>query len=193
MELEISKFEDVKEIFLDEEDREYIDEVRNYGEKIFVVIKKMNTYKELRENNRKVLYKVAGHIQDKLQDKGYPENLIWNIYLIYIVKEKENNNPEQSRLIKEIENKKFCCKNYIISTANLEEINEEIEKRIPIFMNFESVELKPISNKKKVVKDIPLAIKTYLEKEGKSIDEFLKINFNKEFINLIYEGDKDEN
>lgn len=193
MELKVDIFEDVKNQYFTEEDQNYIDEVRYYKKKLILVIKKFDTYRELKENYYKILDKVAAHIQDKIEDEL--DNLRWNIYLTFIIREKSYGINELE-VIKEIEMDKYCCKKYVLSNIDLKEINEVIEEGIPIFLNLEK-----IKSKKKVEENnnlpekelqMPKSIENYLLNEEKNLDDFLKLDFDSNIIDLIYTGEKYE-
>lgn len=195
MGLKVDIFEDVKNQYLIKEDQDYIDEVRYYKKKLILVIKKFDTYRELKENYYKILDKVAAHIQDKIEDEL--DNLRWNIYLAFIISEKSYGTNELEA-IKEIEMDKYCCKKYVLSNIDLKEINEVIEERIPIFLNLEKIKSKKEveENNNLLEKEelqIPKSIENYLLNEKKSLDDFLKLDFDSNIIDLIYTGEKYEN
>lgn len=196
MGLIVSDFSDVKDIFFEEEKRSYLDEVRNYKDEIIVAIKEFKTFKELEDKNNyiNVIDIVAGYIQDKLTKKEYNDNLKWNMYLIFSIKE-ELVESEHNRIIEKIEHDKYCCKKYVLSSKDGESLNQEIGKHLPIFINFnkkilrdESDEIgkEDLSPRKK---EIPKAISDYLVENNLSLGELLKLNFNMKLIKEIYKGE----
>lgn len=190
----IDVFKNVKKKYFKEADRDYIDEVRYYEKKLILVIKKMQTYKELEDDYCKVLDKIAAHIQDKIEDEL--DNLRWNIYLVFIVDEKIEK-EKHKKIIAEVENDTYCCKKYVLSNINSSKINKVIEENIPIFINLENIKSKKEDelkgNKSKIEIKMPHFIENYLKNENKKLDDFLSLTFDDSMIDSIYGGEKNEN
>lgn len=196
MEITISNFSDVKNVFFEDEKLGYLDEVRNYNNEMIIVIKKFKTLKELEKDYVKVTDIVAGYIQDKLTKKSFSDNLKWNIYLIFIV-EKETINMEDSNLTDKIEKDKYCCKKYVLSVKDMGLLNQEIENHLPIFINLDRENSEDKSSEKGEIKpkkiEIPRAIEDYLTEKSLCLEELLKLKFDMNLIKEIYKGEENEN
>lgn len=189
MGIDVSIFKEIKDTFLETENLELIDEVRNYNDEALIIIKRIKRIDELEEKYLEILDTVAGYIQDKMVEKGFKDNLRWNIYLVFILKENLDYTLK-NRLIEKIENDKHCCKKYVLFIDNTRTLNEELESRIPFLFNLlkmfsQSKENRTLSGNS----EIPRAIENYLNNKKIVLEDFFNQKFDIELIEEIYKAE----
>lgn len=180
--------------FFEQEEIFYLNELRNYNNKVLIAVKLFKTFDELKNNYLEVLDIVAGYIQDSLIDNGFDDNLRWNIYLAFVIEEKIT--EAEIQLIEKIEKDSYCCKKYVLSLKDSEFLNEEIENHLPIFINLDRNDSKGIQTKNGIErnnKEFPKIIKDYLAEKTITLEKFLEMRFDLKLIKEIYKGEKNEN
>ncbi|QDF29159.1 ABC-three component system middle component 1 [Halarcobacter anaerophilus] len=130
------------------------EELKIFNEnKNLIIIKKFENIDNLKKQWQDVQDFVAGKIQANLSAYNLEQNLMWNMYIIFLVNKKVD-----KKLINDIESNKFCCKKYIVYTKDLENndgIKKDLEKQVPLFSKFDfSGDILAISNDQSVKQKI---------------------------------------
>jgi hypothetical protein len=97
-----------------------------------IVIKEFSNQREVEENWEDVMYFVAGHIQSKISRSKLDESYMWNIYIVYLTK-----NKIDLELKLNIEKNKFCCKKYLIDWSTYESQTDALINELPILANID--------------------------------------------------------
>lgn len=101
-----------------------------------IIIKKIENIDNLKDRWKDIQDFVAGKIQANLSVYNLEQNLMWNMYIIFLVDKKVD-----KKLINDIESNKFCCKKYVVYTKDLENddcIKQDLENQVALFSKFDS-------------------------------------------------------
>lgn len=192
MQIENKKFDDIKNKFFTEDKYDLIDELRYYEEDYILAVKFFNAYEDLLNNFSGVMETVAGFIQNELRRKDYSNNLRWNIYTIFVLKEEFSEKYLED--IQKIENDKYSCKKYVINAKDKNELEEKLKDKIPYFFDISVFDGKNSSEEPEFEKpNLSNSLLTYLAKKNLSYNDFANETIDDDIISLIYGENTDEN
>ena len=100
-----------------------------------IIIKKIKNINDLKNQWQDIQDFVAGKIQANLSAYNLEQNLMWNMYIIFLINKKVD-----KKLINDIESNKFCCKKYVVYTKDLENddcIKKDLEEQVELFSKFD--------------------------------------------------------
>lgn len=120
-----------KDIKLDSNDEEFYDQILISDDNI-IIIKEFSNQEEVENKWEDVMCFVAGKIQNNLITLKLDEGYLWNIYIVYLVK---NNMDLHLKL--DIEKNKFCCKKYLIDWSSYKTKDEALQSELPILANID--------------------------------------------------------
>ncbi len=160
-------FDICKYLISDTIDKKIFDQIIISFENI-IVIKEFNSQEDVIEKWEDVMYFVAGHVQNKISKFKLDESYMWNIYIVYLVKEKVDKHLKLS-----IEKNKFCCKKYLIDSSIYKSQSEALINELPILADIDF----------EIKKDIYL-------KADKEIKKLICGNQINPIINYFIETDK---
>lgn len=190
MGIDIKKYIEIRKRFLQDEELKYLDELRGYEGELLIAVKRFKTYKELRKNYLEIIDVVAGCIQNEIVEDEFNANIKWNMYLIYVVESTEEN--IDYNLIEKIEKNDYCCKKYVLNAKDNEELDKQLETRLPILLDIfkknktslENIIDEPTEDESAL--KFPERIKNYLEGNDLKLEEFLEEEITLEKVKEIY-------
>lgn len=117
----------------------YKDDINDYDQILIsdeniIVIKEYNTTDELTSKWHDVVYFTGGYIQNKLKELNLDQRYIWNMYIVYLIKE-----TVDLELKLKIEKSKFCCKKYVINYNNYNSKTKAIMSEVPLFADVQFI------------------------------------------------------
>lgn len=162
-----------------------INEIRYYEGVALLVICYFDSLKDLLISFEHIKHETAAHIQGKLSEHNYSDSLRWNLYLIFVINKKIEN--EYISEIQKIESDKYCCKKYILQLEDIEDLNSELVKKIPLFIDLKALheEVAVVNNNLDITK---LEISEILKKKiiSKNIEEFVSKDYSIAEIENLY-------
>ncbi|MGB6327489.1 MAG: ABC-three component system middle component 1 [Halarcobacter sp.] len=161
-----------------------------------IIIKKIKNINDLKNQWQDIQNFVAGKIQANLSAYNLEQNLMWNMYIIFLINKKVD-----KKLINDIESNKFCCKKYVVYTKDLENddcIKKDLEEQVELFSKFDfSSNVLAISNDQSIKQKIFNHSKEskLLEsfKHTDNIQNIIELEKIKDYVDKLLEEYNDEN